>query len=146
MSFIRAMDISASGLYAQKKRMEIVAQNIANADTVITDNLQPYHRKVALMAESKLDGSFSKVLTAFSAPMEGSGVSLQVEDAKGEPFKLEYNPEHPLADEDGYVRRPNIDTTEEMIEMLSATRAYEANATVMEATKSLFTRAMRILE
>jgi flagellar basal-body rod protein FlgC len=140
------MDISASGLYAQKKRMEIVAQNIANADTVITDNLQPYQRKVALMAESKLDGSFSKVLTAFSAPMEGSGVSLQVEDAKGEAFKLEYNPEHPLADEDGYVRRPNIDTTEEMIEMLSATRAYEANATVMEATKSLFTRAMRILE
>src|SRR6056297_3632677 len=135
MSFFKAMDISASGLHAQKKRMEIIAKNVANADTIVTDNMQPYRRKVGVMAENKEAGSFSRVLSRFSTINEVSGVSLQIEDALDEPFKLEYDPAHPLAGEDGYVRRPNIDTTQEMIEMLGATRAYEANATVMEATK-----------
>lgn len=143
MSFIKALDISASGLYAQKKRMEVVAQNLANADTILTDTMEPYRRKVTVMSAVKEKKNFSSILDKFSTPREGDGVAVSVVESLDEPFKLVYNPEHPLA-EDGYVKMPNVDTTVEMLELLSATRAYEANITVLNATKAMFTQALRI--
>ncbi len=143
MSFIKALDISASGLYAQKKRMEVVAQNIANADTILTDTMEPYRCKVTVMSAVKDKKNFSSILDKFSTPKEGDGVAVSVVESLDEPFKLVYNPEHPLA-EDGYVKMPNVDTTTEMLELLSATRAYEANITVLNATKAMFTQALRI--
>lgn len=144
MSFIKALDISASGLYAQKKRMEIVAQNIANADTILTDSEEPYRRKVAILSENNEKRNFSSVIEKVSLSDEGNGVRVSSIEADQEPFKLVYDPEHPLASEDGYVKMPNIDTTVEMLELLSATRAYEANITVLNATKSMFSKALTI--
>ena len=144
MNFIKALDISASGLYAQKKRMEVVAQNIANADTILTDTMEPYRRKVTILSAANEKKNFSSILDKFSIPREGDGVSVSVATADNEPFKLVYNPEHPLASEDGYVKMPNVDTTVEMLELLSATRAYEANITVLNATKTMFSKAMQI--
>lgn len=144
MNFIKALDISASGLYAQKKRMEVVAQNIANADTILTDTMEPYRRKMTVFSSARGKKTFSNILDGFSVPKEGNGVEVSVATVDKEPFKLEYNPEHPLAGEDGYVRKPNIDNTTEMLELLAATRAYEANITVMNATKTMFSKAMQI--
>jgi flagellar basal-body rod protein FlgC len=146
MNFIKALDISANGLYAQKKKMEVISQNIANADTLVTENGEPYRKKRAVITENDSANQFNKVLDNFSKPLQGEGVKVDVTTPLEEPFKLLYDPDHPLANEDGYVRMPNVDTTEEMIEMLSATRAYEANATVMDATKSMFQKAMEIMK
>jgi flagellar basal-body rod protein FlgC len=146
MNFIKALDISANGLYAQKKKMEVISQNIANADTLVTENGEPYRKKRAVITENDNANQFNKVLDNFSKPLQGEGVKVDVITPLEEPFKLLYDPDHPLANENGYVRMPNVDTTEEMIEMLSATRAYEANATVMDATKSMFQKAMEIMK
>lgn len=146
MSFIKAIDISASGLYAQKKKMEVIAQNIANADTLVTENGEPYRKKRAIITENNYANQFNRVLDNFSQPLKGEGVKVDVTTPLQEPFKLLYDPDHPLANENGYVRMPNVDTTEEMLEMMSATRAYEANATVMDATKTMFQKAMEIMK
>jgi flagellar basal-body rod protein FlgC len=146
MNFIKALDISANGLYAQKKKMEVISQNIANADTLVTENGEPYRKKRAVITENDNANQFNKVLDNFSKPLQGEGVKVDVITPLEEPFKLLYDPDHPLANENGYVRMPNVDTTEEMIEMLSATRAYEANATVIDATKSMFQKAMEIMK
>lgn len=146
MNFIKALDISANGLYAQKKKMEVISQNIANADTLVTENGEPYRKKRTVITENDNANQFNKVLDNFSKPLQGEGVKVDVTTPLEEPFKLLYDPDHPLSNENGYVRMPNVDTTEEMIEMLSATRAYEANATVMDATKSMFQKAMEIMK
>ena len=146
MNFIKALDISANGLYAQKKKMEVISQNIANADTLVTENGEPYRKKRAVITENDMTNQFNKVLDNFSQPLKGEGVKVDITTPLEDPFKLLYDPDHPLANENGYVRMPNVDTTEEMIEMMSATRAYEANATVMDATKSMFQKAMEIMK
>jgi len=145
MSFIRALDISADGLYAQKKKMEVISQNIANADTLVTENGEPYRKQYTLMSEIR-DRDFHSALDNFSQPRNGKGVSVQVITGMQEPFKMLYDPDHPLANEEGYVRMPNVNTTEEMIDMLAATRAYEANVTVMDATKEMFKKTMEIMK
>ncbi len=145
MSFIRALDISANGLYAQKKKMEVISQNIANADTLVTENGEPYRKQYTLMSEIR-DRDFHSALDNFSQPRNGKGVSVQVITGMQEPFKMLYDPDHPLANEEGYVRMPNVNTTEEMIDMLAATRAYEANVTVMDATKEMFKKTMEIMK
>jgi len=146
MNFIKALDISANGLYAQKKKMEVISQNIANADTLVTENGEPYRKKRAVITENDMTNQFNKVLDNFSQPLKGEGVKVDITTPLEDPFKLLYDPDHPLANENGYVRMPNVDTTEEMLEMMSATRAYEANATVMDATKSMFQKAMEIMK
>lgn len=144
MNFLNAFSISASGLYAQKRRMETIAQNIANADTVVTNKMEPYRRKITVFSAVKKEKNFSSILDNFSKPIEGEGVSVSIREANEDPLKLVYNPEHPLASKEGYVQMPNVDTTVEMLELLSATRSYEANITVMNATKNMFSRIMEI--
>lgn len=145
MSFIKALGVSATGLYAQKKKIEIVSENIANSESIITENGQPYRRKTAIFGEKMGSGGFSSALDSFSKAKESSGVYVTnvIEDNK--PPKIVYDPEHPLASEAGYITLPNIDTTEEMLDLMQASRAYEANTTVLNATKSMFAKSLEIV-
>ena len=127
MSYFGALDIGASALTAQRLRMDIISQNIANANTTRTDDGTPYRRRVVLFRESSDGIPFSEYLTASSkARYFGKGVKVSriVEDSS--PFRRVYDPGHPDADEDGYVEMPNVDVVTEMVNMISATRAYEA--------------------
>lgn len=143
MGFLSSLDISASALTAQRMRMDVISQNIANADTTRTANGGPYRRRVVEMSEQP--ASFSAALQqATGNGVAGGGVVVSriVEDASD--FEYEYNPNHPDADENGYVAKPNVDTAEEIIDMMSATRSYEANVTALNATKSIAMKALEI--
>lgn len=143
MSFIDSLNISGSGLTAQKLRMEIVAQNLANANTTRTESGDPYRRKLVVLSEGP--GSFSTELNASlgkSSSVGGVQVSQIVEDQ--DDFKLDYDPTHPDADANGYVRLPNVNTTEEMVDMMSASRLYEANVTAFNAMKAMAAKALEI--
>lgn len=139
MGFLSSMDISGSALTAQRLRMDVISENIANADTTVTETGEPYRRKVCEFGERSAD-SFSNV---FSQAI-GGGVKITgiVEDQSD--FEVEYDPTSPLADADGYVRKPNVDEVEEMIDLMSATRSYEANVTALDATKSMAVKALEI--
>lgn len=139
MGFLSSIDISASGLTAQRMRMDVISQNIANATTTRTATGQPYRRRVAVI-QSQQGNPFSSYFN--QAVGNGVVVSQIVEDTS--PFKLEYNPEHPDADADGYVRLPNVDEVKEYIDMMSATRSFEANVTALNATKSMAMKALEI--
>lgn len=142
MGFLSSMDISASGMTAQRLRMDVISQNIANIDTTRTANGQPYRRQV--VALSQKGGSFAQHLSRARAQAAGRGVVVSriVEDTSD--FKLSYDPSHPDAGEDGYVRYPNVDEAQEMIDMMSAVRAYEANVTALNATKAMALKALEI--
>jgi flagellar basal-body rod protein FlgC len=143
MGFLSSLDISASALTAQRMRMDVISENIANADTTRTANGGPYRRRVTVLAEQP--SSFSAALqqaTGNSATGGGVVVSQIVEDQSA--FEYEYDPDHPDADVNGYVAKPNVDTAKEIIDMMSATRSYEANVTALNATKSIAMKALEI--
>lgn len=144
MSIFSTFDISARGIYTQKLRMDISAQNIAHSDTILTDTNEPYRRKMAVLKEVRNKNTFKRYLDGYGNTLRGSGVTVSSIVESNDPFKLEYKPEHPLANADGYVRMPNVDTSSEMLEMLSATRAYEANVTVFNNAKAMFNKTMEI--
>lgn len=139
------MDISASALTANRFRMDTIAQNIANATTTRTENGDPYRRKVTVMEERQATPSFSSYFDdAMSPQATGNGVRVTAVYEDPSDFRLDYNPTHPDADENGYVRLPNVDTAREMIDMMAATRSYEANVTVLNAIKSMGSKALEI--
>ncbi|HOV27371.1 MAG TPA: flagellar basal body rod protein FlgC [Pseudobacteroides sp.] len=145
MGYFSSLDISATGLTAQRLRMDIISQNIANAETTRNENGQPYRRKLVVFEEKSANTSFSDYLNASSKEkIAGNGVRVSniVEDPS--PFKRIYNPGHPDADPDGYVSMPNVDVLTEMINMISATRSYEANVTAIDTTKSMAMKALEI--
>jgi flagellar basal-body rod protein FlgC len=117
--------------------MRIIAQNLANAHTTRAENGEPYRRKLTVMAQ-RVDG-FKKELGVALAGVE---ITQVIED--GDDFKVEYDPGHPDADEAGYVRLPNVNTLEEMVDMMSASRSYEANVTAFNAMKQLASTALNI--
>ncbi len=137
MGFLSSIDISGSALTAQRLRMDVISENIANADTTVTDSGEPYRRKVCVLGERT---SFSSVLG--DAMGKGVKVTQIMEDQSD--FELEYDPDNPLANADGYVQMPNVDEVEEIIDMMSATRSYEANVTALNATKSMAAKALEI--
>ena len=144
MSIFGAMNSSASGLTMQRLRMDLISQNIANVDTTKTKNGMPYRRKVMLV-EEKSSNSFADVLaTTVNSSSDGSGVKVSkiVEDKR--PFNKVYNPGHPDADKEGYVNMPNVNVIEEMVNMISASRSFEANITAMNSTKSMAMKALEI--
>jgi flagellar basal-body rod protein FlgC len=138
MSFLSSLNISASALTAQRMRMDVISENIANADTTRTENGGPYRRRVTVLAEQPQ--TFSSVLS--KATGGGVVVSQIVEDMSD--FEYEYDPDHPDADEMGYVAKPNVDEAREIIDLMSATRSYEANVTALNATKSIAMKALEI--
>ncbi|WP_139998333.1 flagellar basal body rod protein FlgC [Paenibacillus paridis] len=147
MKLSTGFDISASALSAQRLRMDVISSNIANAETTrgsfVNGQFQPYKRKVVVM--EPLQQSFSSVL---SQQMNGNsaaqGVKVTSIKEDQSPNKLVYNPTHPDADVNGYVNMPNVDVTKEMVDMIGATRSYEANVTALNATKSMFVKALEI--
>jgi len=141
MSFLQSLNISGSALTAQKLRMNIISQNIANAQTTRTEDGGPYIKKNVVFSSSDVDVSFAGTLNN-AQKIQGVEVSAIVDSE--EELTSVYNPDHPDADENGYVLMPNVDTVEEMIDMISATRSYEANITAFNALKSMATSALDI--
>lgn len=145
MGFFSALDIGASALTAQRLRMDIISQNIANVNTTRTENGTPYRRKDVLFEEKSADTPFSDYLTASSREkLTGQGVRVAAIVEDSSPFKKVYDPGNPDADKDGYVQMPNVDVITEMVNMISATRAYEANVTSINSTKSMALKALEI--
>lgn len=140
MSFLKSMDISGSALTAQRLRMDVIAENIANAETTRTADGGPYRRKYVLMGEN--EKSFSQHLDGAMGTGNGVKVTSIVEDES--PLTPVYNPSHPDADENGYVNMPNVNTVTEMIDMMSATRSYEANITAINAFKNMSFKSLEI--
>lgn len=143
MSFLSAMNISASGMTAQKYRMDIISENIANADTSMTESGGPYRRKMVVFEAygDSFAARLNKSAQGESAPA-GVRVAQVAEDQR--PFKAVYDPDHPHADENGYVMLPNVDMLKEVVDAMSASRSYEANITAFNATKLLVTKALEI--
>lgn len=147
MRLSTGFDISASALSAQRLRMDVISSNIANAETTrgsfVNGQFQPYKRKMVVM--EPMQQSFSSVLSRqLSGGSAAQGVKITSIKEDQSPNKLIYNPTHPDADANGYVNMPNVDVTKEMVDMISATRSYEANVTALNATKSMFVKALEI--
>lgn len=142
MAFMSSLDISGSGMTAQKYRMEIVAQNLANANTTRTAEGGPYRRKLVVLSEVGGQSSFASALRSAGEASGGVKVTEVVDDT--DDFKMEYDPTHPDADENGYVSLPNVDTMEEMVDMMSASRLFESNVMAFNAMKSMATKALEI--
>jgi len=145
MGYFGALDIGASALTAQRLRMDTISQNIANANTTRTEDGTPYRRRLVVFQERSQGIPFSEYLSASSRERyigKGVKVAAVVEDASD--FKRVYDPGHPDADEEGYVAMPNVDIITEMVNMISATRAYEANVTSINTTKSMALKALEI--
>ncbi len=145
MSYFGALDVGASALTAQRLRMDTISQNIANANTTRTEDGTPYRRRLVVFEESSQGIPFSQYLSESSRQRylaKGVKVSRIVEDTS--PLKRVYDPGHPDADNEGYVQMPNVDVVTEMVNMISATRAYEANVTTINTTKSLAMKALEI--
>ncbi len=143
MSVLGGMNISASGMSAQRLRLDIISQNIANVNTTRDENGNVYRRKTVVFAEKDMS-SFGNILQ-YTAGTTGDGVKVTqiAEDTKSELRKV-YDPSHPDADEDGYVSYPNVNTVQEMTDMIDASRAYEANVTAFNATKSMALKGLEI--
>lgn len=139
MDLFTSLKVSASGLTAQKKRMDVVSSNLANVNTTRTPEGGPYKKKSPVFTAVPV-GGFDDVLK--SQTVSEVKVTEVVED-KREP-QMVFDPSHPDANPDGYVAMPNINLMEEMVDMLSATRAYEANVTAISNSKSMAQRALDI--
>ncbi len=143
MKFLNNLNTSASGLTAERLRLDIISENIANANTTRTAAGTPYRRKVPVF-QSKQTTNFENIFSELKGRPLGSGVEVvAIEDDMSE-FKKEYNPGHPDADENGFLLLPNVDIVSEMINMISASRAYEANTTAIKSTKSMVLAALEI--
>jgi flagellar basal-body rod protein FlgC len=147
MKLTNGFDISSSALTAQRFRMDVISSNLANADTtrskLVGGKWIPYQRKVITM-ETKQPVPFADQLQNAMRGSSGEGVRVSRITEDTAPFKQEYNPTHPDADENGYIQLPNVDILKEMVDMMSATRSYEANVTALNATKSMITKALEI--
>lgn len=143
VAFLSSLDISGSALTAQRLRMDVISQNIANANTTRTADGQPYRRRVTVFSEQQGGNTFSSYLDrARSAAGQGVAVSSITEDMSD--FRKEYDPTNPEAGADGYVTYPNVNETTELVDMMSATRSYEANITALNATKNMALKALEI--
>lgn len=139
---LRGLGIAASGLSAQRARLDAIAGNIANAETTRGVDGTPYRRKVVRLEEVAFESLLPRA--AGSADGEGGGVRVAgVEEDTGE-GALRYDPGHPDADEAGYVRMPNVDISGEMVDLMMTRRLFEANATVFQAMKSILRRSTQI--
>jgi len=158
-----AFDISASGMRAQRQRMNAIAMNLANLETTRTENGEPYRRRIVTMQADGNSSTFSQVLSKIRHRLFGTHprhirtvesnltqeqpalpVKAEVQVAQQNAFRLVYDPDHPDADANGYVRYPNINVVTEMVDMIAASRNYEANATALEANKTMAKKALEI--
>lgn len=143
MGIFNSINISATGLTAERLRMDLISENIANANTTRTPDGLPYRRKVAIFREQQAS-EFELLLGNYQNASVGKGVEIAGIAEDQSAFKKEYNPSHPDADANGFVSLPNVEIVNEMINMISASRAYEANITSVNNTKSMASKALEI--
>ncbi|MCM1523101.1 MAG: flagellar basal body rod protein FlgC [Ruminococcus sp.] len=158
MSFLRSLDIGGSALSVQRLRMDIILQNIAKQDSYNTENGDPYRRQLTVVTEKK---EFSEVLNKYTSRSESyhkrgvyyrakqdkyrdSGVMVAEVIEDDAPFVPVYDPDNPLADEEGYIYHTNVDNTKEQIDLMAAQRCYEANASAVEAVKAMMSKAQSL--
>lgn len=148
MSMFSAFNINASGMTAQRYRMDVISENVANANTTRTADGTPYRRKIVTFEEKGGQTSFSRVLgkAAYSHGYTGQGVKVSgvYEDYKT-PMNMVYDPSHPDADENGYVTGPNVNIITEMTNMIDASRAWEANSTAFNASKTIAVKGLELM-
>lgn len=143
---LNSMHISAAGMSAQRTRMDIVSENIANAESTRTNEGGPYRRRqVVFQAIPQNDKSFSNVFTSAFENKQNQSVKAAYIAEDKRPFREVYDPSHPDADAKGIVRMPNVNPVEEMVDMNSAARSFEANVTTMEASKRMFLKSLELL-
>jgi flagellar basal-body rod protein FlgC len=143
MDFLTALQISSSALSAQRLRMDVISSNLANISTTRSPEGGPYRRREVVFASQPVDNGFGEMLkTEIDNNLQKVEVVDVVIDAR--PPKMIYEPGHPDANASGYVEVPDINVIEEMVNILSATRSYEANVAVANATKSMATKALEI--
>jgi flagellar basal-body rod protein FlgC len=146
MGVFSIMNKGASGMTAERFRMDVIADNIANANTTVTESGEAYRRKVVVFQEKKKQ--------EFRVPMNDKKFKSSLESSEGvkvaqvaedkTPFNYVYDPNHPNANEKGYVAMPNVNTVHEMVDLITAQRAYEANATVVTNAKGMANAALQI--
>jgi|YelNatPaOPRAMG01_1025707.scaffolds.fasta_scaffold00049_51 flagellar basal-body rod protein FlgC len=156
-----AIDISSSGLSAQRRKLNVIASNLANAETTRTETGQPYRRRVVEFLQTQ-EAAFASVLRRVIGKLEtthphhipSASETIEAEAQYGRveaqevldnsPFRLVYDPSHPDADANGYVAYPNVNVVTEMVDMITASRAYEANVAAINAAKDMAKRALEI--
>jgi flagellar basal-body rod protein FlgC len=140
MSLMTAIEVGASGLTAQRRRLEVLVSNLVNANTTQPAGMEPYRRKDVLFTATDPEMSFGAALADAAQGVEISRVVTDTSD----PVKR-YEPNHPHADKDGYVSYPNVNAMEEMVNVLSATRSYEANLQAVNMAKEMQQKTLEIL-
>lgn len=143
MDFFTSMDVSSSGMAAERTRMNLISSNIANANATRTQEGGPYRRKDPVFSAVPATGGFNSVLDRNAAGVKKVEVT-QIREDQSSP-RMQYDPTHPDADGQGYVALPNVNVIEEMVDMISATRAYEANVTAAQAAKSMAMKTLELL-
>jgi flagellar basal-body rod protein FlgC len=139
MNLVTALDVNASGLTAQRKRVEVSSANLANSQTTRTENGGAYRRKDVVFQTASFQDSLG---TAMGKGVEGVEVSDVVDDPR--PFDRRYEPGHPDADKEGYVSYPNVNIMEEMANLVEASRSYEANIAAIGIVKTMINRTLDI--
>ena len=146
MSIFSAFNVNASGMTAQRYRMDIISENVANANTTRTQDGTPYRRKVVTFEQKGATAkTFSSFLRQASNRYDGQGVRVRkVSEDTWTQMNMVYDPSHPDADENGYVTYPNVNIVTEMTNLIDASRSYEANATAFNASKSMAMKGLEI--
>ncbi len=145
MSLFSAISVSASGMAAQRTRAELLVENIANSETTRTAEGGPYRRKDAVFSSESAPSSFASEL---NSQIEGglTGVRVAGITVDGRPPERRYMPGHPDADSDGYVAMPRVNPAEDMVDLMSATRSYQANVSAMSAVKDMIQKSIDLLK
>lgn len=139
MDFLTSLETSASGLAVQRKRMNVIAENLANIETTRTLQGGPYRRKIVLISTREMGSDFDNIL---ESRMQGVQVDGVIEDPA--PFKKVYNPGHPDADKNGYLMKPNVELIVETTNMLMARQAFEANIAAIKTTRQMVLKILEI--
>ena len=157
MGFMNSLDLSSSGMTSERLRMDVISNNLANVNTTHTDSGEPYRRQEVVLAAGGV--KFSDTLGLMESGASGREMAAQMMDDEESdlsgvhvqqilpdqtPFKQEYDPGNPDADARGYVKMPNVSVVTEMVDMMGASRAYEANVTAVQAAKAMAERALDI--
>ncbi|ALA58333.1 flagellar basal body rod protein FlgC [Nitrospira moscoviensis] len=147
MEITDSLAVSVSGLDAQRRRLNVIASNLANAQSTKTPSGGPYKRRDVVFRSAPVPNAFQRMFRQVAIgptahALEGVSVAKVVEDQK--PGQLVYDPHHPDADQKGFVRLPNVNVMEEMVNMIGASRAYEANVQAINATRAMWNKALEI--
>ena len=143
MSLMKALDIGSSALSAERTHLNVISMNLANVNTTRTPEGGPYRRKTVLFESVPVETPFGKAMQS-ELDRELRGVKVRSILNDNRPFKMVYDPAHPDADVEGYVRLPDINVVEEMANMLTSMRSYEANVSTITTAKAMFNKALEI--